>query len=133
MNVSNGLAVSFALSLSNEAVNSKCVSLDLIRYVKSVNDVLNITHVSVMMIVVFFVLMIVVMVVLMLMFVGMLVFMRMRMCMLLVNMLVMVLFMMMLMHVLIFFNTVNRNMCVGAFDTAFDALFEVIGDSRNAK
>ena len=39
----------------------------------------------------------------------------------------------MFMHVFIFFNTMNCNVCVGAFDTALDALFEFICDIRNAK
>ena len=38
----------------------------------------------------------------------------------------------MFMHVLIFFNTMDRNVCVGAFDTALDALFEFICDIGNA-
>ena len=37
------------------------------------------------------------------------------------------------MHVFIFFNTMDCNVCVGAFDTALDALFELICDIRNAK
>ena len=61
------------------------------------------------------------------------VLMRMRMCMLLVNMLVMVLFMMMIMHVFIFFDTVDSDASVGAFDTALDALFEFICDIGNAQ
>ena len=38
----------------------------------------------------------------------------------------------MFMHVFIFFNTMNCNVCVCAFDTALDALFEFICDIRNA-
>ena len=39
----------------------------------------------------------------------------------------------MLMHVFIFFHTVNNNMRVRAFDSAFDALFEFICNVRNTK
>ena len=41
-------------------------------------------------------------------------------------------FVRMLVHVLIFFNTVNGNVCMSAFDAALDALFEFICDVRNA-
>ena len=41
--------------------------------------------------------------------------------------------MLMFMHVLIFFNTKRYNACVGAFDTAFDGLFEVICDIGNSQ
>lgn len=75
--------------------------------------------------VVFFVLVLMMMVV-----IVMLVFMSV--CVLLVSVLVMMLFMVMFMHVFIFFNTMNCNVRVGAFDTALDALFEFICDIRNA-
>ena len=39
----------------------------------------------------------------------------------------------MLMNVFIFFHTVNNNMRVRAFDSAFDALFEFICNVRNTK
>ena len=54
-------------------------------------------------------------------------------CVLLVSVLVMMLFMVMVMHVLIFFDTMNCNVRVGAFDTALNALFELIGDIRNSE
>ena len=117
----NGLAVSLALSLCDETVYCESIRLNFVRYVKSANYVLYITHVSVVM-VVFFVLVLMMMVV-----IVMLVFMSV--CVLLV----MMLFMVMVMHVLIFFDTMNCNVCVGAFDTALDALFEFICDIRNAK
>ena len=63
----------------------------------------------------------------MLVMVVMLMFVVMRMFVLIMVMVVM------LMHVLIFFNTKCDNTCVGAFDAAFDGLFEVIcdiGDSQ---
>ena len=41
-------------------------------------------------------------------------------------------FVRMFMHVFIFFNTMNRNVRVCAFDAALDALFEFICDIRNA-
>ena len=47
--------------------------------------------------------------------------------------LVNLMFVRMFMHVFIFFNTVNCNVRVCAFDAALDALFEFICDIRNAK
>ena len=46
--------------------------------------------------------------------------------------LVSLMFMSVFMHVLIFFNTMDRTVCMGAFDAALDALFEFICDIRNA-
>ena len=46
---------------------------------------------------------------------------------------VIVVMMFMLVHVLIFFDTQCYNACVGAFDTAFDGLFEVICDIGNSQ
>jgi hypothetical protein len=46
--------------------------------------------------------------------------------------LVNLMFVRMFMHVFIFFNTVDCNVCVCAFDAALDALFEFICDIRNA-
>ena len=52
----------------------------------------------------------------------------------LMRMLVIVrMFMAMLMHVLVFFNTVYNDMRMCAFDTALDALFEVICDTGNTQ
>lgn len=76
----------------------------------------------VLMIMVMFVFMVMMMIML---FMIVVVFMLMFMCM---N----VTFVRMLVHVLIFFNTVNGNMCMCAFDAALDALFEFICDVRNA-
>ena len=107
MNIRYGLAVSLALSLCDEAVYCESISLYFVRYIKSANYVLYITHVSVVMVVFVFMLVIVVV---------------------LVNLM----FVHMFMHVFIFFNTMNCNVRVGAFDTALDALFEFICDIRNA-
>ena len=65
----------------------------------------------------FFVLMIVMVIMLMIVFV-----------MVLVNLMLVSVFM----HVFIFFDTMDSNVRVGAFDTALDALFEFICDIRNA-
>ena len=53
--------------------------------------------------------------------------------MVLVNLMFMGVFVRMFMHVLIFFDTMDSNVRVGAFDAALDALFEFICDIRNAK
>ena len=58
-------------------------------------------------------------------FVGMFMVVLMRMIMVFV-------LVMMLMHVLIFFNTIDNNMRMCAFDAALDALFEMICDTGNA-
>ena len=50
MNVSNGLSVSLALSFGDQAVNSEGILLNLVRNVKAADDVLDITHVSVVMV-----------------------------------------------------------------------------------
>ena len=47
--------------------------------------------------------------------------------------LVNLMFVRMFMHVFIFFNTMNCNVRVGAFDTALDALFEFICNIGNAQ
>ena len=39
----------------------------------------------------------------------------------------------MFMHVLIFFNTIHNNVCMCTFNTALDALFEIICDTGNTQ
>ena len=143
MNISNRFAVSLALSFGDKSVNCESICLYLIRYVKASYDVLDITHVSVVMVMfvrMFFV--IVIMMVIMLMFVSVLVLlmvmvMLVMVVMCLMFMVVIVLMRMfvivMIMHVFIFFDTVDRYMRVGAFDAALDALFEFIRDIGNAQ
>lgn len=76
----------------------------------------------------------------------MLVFELMSVCMIFVGVLVMVLLMvmivlmsmfvivvMMIMHVFIFFDTIYSDVCMRAFDTALDALFELICNIGNAQ
>ena len=147
MNISNRFAVSLALSFGDKSVNCESICLYLIRYVKASYDVLDITHVSVVMVMfvrMFFV--IVIMMVIMLMFVSVLVLLMVMvmlvmvvMCLMFMDMFMVVIVLMrmfvivMIMHVFIFFDTVDRYMRVGAFDAALDALFEFIRDIGNAQ
>ena len=82
----------------------------------------------------FFVLVLVIMMMLMSMRMSVLVLFMMMVVFMLVFVVVLVnlMFVRMFMHVFIFFNTMNCNVRVGAFDTALDALFEFICDIRNA-